>query len=189
MVCIDLIFISACLDLHETDNSDRSYCDDCTVLDRNNNDRIRRYVSNQERCICKFDKFKRLLCAFNFSGGSRIFLGTGGGRQLPKWECQPIFVPKNCLKIKTLDLKRGAYPWRPLDPPMNLVIVGCELRKFCISFNKKDICEWVPNATDLTGCEKTLNTNHDFPLLQSAQQIALLVMMTGSAPTAKMDTT
>ena len=112
MVCI--MFTSACLNLHETHNSDRSYCDDCIVLDRNNNERIRRYVSNQERCICKFYKFKRLLYAFNLSGGSRIFLGAGG-RQLPKWVCQPIFFcPKNCMKIKTLDLKRGAYPWRPL---------------------------------------------------------------------------
>ena len=155
MVCIDLIFISACLNLHETDNSDRSYCDDCTVLDRNNNERIRRYISNQERCICKFDKFKRILCAFNLSGGSRILLGLGA--PTPKVGVPTYSVYQKLHEnFKKLDPQEVRVPGAPLDPSMNLVIVLCELRKFCINFNKKrDICEWVSNAPDLTGCEMT----------------------------------
>ena len=52
------------------------------------------------------------------SGGSRIF--PSGGRQLPKWVCEPIFLAENCMKMKEFGPRGGGVrPWcPPLDPPL-----------------------------------------------------------------------
>ena len=42
-----------------------------------------------------------------------------GGRQLPKWVCQPIFLAKNCMKMKEFVPPGGrASLVPPLDPPL-----------------------------------------------------------------------
>ena len=81
----------------------------------------------------------------------------GLGAPTPKVGVPTYFVYQKLHEnFKKLDPQEVRVPGAPLDPSMNLVIVLCELRKFCINFNKeRDICEWVSNAPDLTGCEMT----------------------------------